>query len=58
MKAHWKATIVWQDKTEEHDMDSYYEVVHFIFDILVFRIRKENIIIKLEVCDEKENDNS
>lgn len=53
MKTHWKATVIWQDKTETHDFASYYEIVHFIFDIIVFRIKKESIIIKLEIQDEQ-----
>jgi len=56
MKNHWKATVIWQDKTETHDFDTYYEIVHFIFDIIVFRIRKESLIIKLDIENEQTNE--
>lgn len=56
MKNHYKLTIVTQEKTEEYEMDHYYEVLHFMFDIIVFKFNNISMILKLEVT-KRENEN-
>lgn len=53
-KINYKVTLVTQDKTEVYDWTSYYEILHFVFDLLVFRFNNKNWILKIEVIENHE----
>lgn len=50
-KHHYKLTIVTKEKTEDYEMDHYYEIIHFLFDLIVFKFNNTSTIIKIEVTD-------
>jgi len=48
----WKVSVTNDGKTEVYEWGSYYEILHFIFDVLIFKIKKEDINISIEYLGE------
>lgn len=41
-------TVIAEDKEDIFECKSYYELLHYMFDLIIFRMRKERITIKIE----------
>lgn len=49
MKRKYIVTRIQDDGAEKYEMTSYYQVLHFIIDLIVFGMGEKSVIIKVEV---------
>lgn len=54
MKRTYVVTRIQDDGAEKYEMKNYYQVLHFIIDLVVFGMGEKSIILKIEVNEENE----
>lgn len=55
MKRKYVVSRIQDDGAEKYEMTSYYQVLHFIIDLIVFGMGEKSIILKIEVNEENES---
>lgn len=57
MKRKYVVTRIQDDGAEKYEMKSYYQVLHFIIDLVVFGMGEKSIMLKIDVIENDEPNN-